>query len=220
MRSGSTLLQHILNQHSKLQSFSDLSSLPVLFAMRFGFRFHNRVVKPLDLFFLGKKIRLLRRFEKRIWLTRDPRDAYVSSLESGYAYWFWPKGRVKGGVDLSLLRRWKRIQSHYLKNKEDWYLVRYEDLVTRPEETVRGMLEYLELPYEKLFPFKGFTPISGGDMKLAGQSNVHSTSVSRFRRKMSEEQIAVFDEMLSEELEAFAYEPGLNPEMEKKAAAN
>ncbi len=86
-RSGSTLLQHMLNEHSGIRSFSDFSSLFLLPAIVAGYQPKQSIcVKPLDTFFLTKGEVLYRSFNKFIWLARDPRDSYLSALEIGDSF--------------------------------------------------------------------------------------------------------------------------------------
>jgi hypothetical protein len=109
MRSGSTLLQHILDQHSAVRSYSDISSSPALASAWLGLRLKgHHLIKPLDLLYLMPKTRLFDHFDRYVWLVRDPRDSYLSAVESGYAYLFWPRGKKEMGIDVGLLKRWKK----------------------------------------------------------------------------------------------------------------
>jgi hypothetical protein len=54
------------------------------------------------------KTRLFDHFDRYVWLVRDPRDSYLSAVESGYAYLFWPRGKKEMGIDVGLLKRWKK----------------------------------------------------------------------------------------------------------------
>src|SRR5210317_1202170 len=119
-RSGSTLLQHILNGHSKIRSYSDANSFLVLPALLSGYTPEENVcIKPMDNFFLWRPRLLYRRFDKFIWLARDPRDSYLSSLEAGFAYGssLWLPGKKLHGVDVGLLHRWKRVYRQFFRNR-------------------------------------------------------------------------------------------------------
>lgn len=206
MRSGSTLLQHILNQHSEVQSHSDLSSYTALLRVLLNARFSkNLCVKPMDLLFLGNKIPFLSRFDKRIWIARDPRDSYLSSLESGYAYLFWPQGKKLHDIDIGLLHRWRRVHRHFFDNEEQWHLVRYEDLVDDPESTLEDLFNYLELEYEELLPFDKFKFVNGGDWKILDTNTVEKKSLKRYERELSPRQQKVIQSFLSKEMRALGY---------------
>ena len=206
MRSGSTLLQHILGQHSAVRSYSDLNSLPALASAWLGLRPGGyRLIKPLDLFYLLPGSRLLTSFDRHVWLVRDPRDSYLSAVESGYAYLFWPPGKKEEGIDTGLLKRWKKIAARYLHNAHKWHLIRYEDLVTDPDRTLKALLDYIQLPREQLLPFSRFNLLKGGDYKLRKTNTVTTKSLHRFTRQLTPGQLDVFDCYLGSELKAFGY---------------
>ena len=205
MRSGSTLLQHLLNQHSQVHSYSDVSSLPVLAALKLRLPLNNICVKPLDLFYLRPRIGLLKHFDKFVWLTRDPRDSYLSSIRSGYAYLFWRRGRRIEEIDVGLLERWQRIHRHYFNDRGRWHLVRYEDLTQTTGQTTAALLTYLGLPTESLRPFDKFVPVTGGDMQLTGQTDVHANSVARYTSELTPAQLKVFRDVLGDDMTALGY---------------
>ena len=210
MRSGSTLLQHILDGHSAIDAYGDLSSIPAFWRCwvdRVSQR--NVCIKPMDVLYLQQRVNFYAHFDKFIWLSRDPRDSYLSTIESGYAYLMWRKGEQREGIDLGLLRRWQRIYRHYLERPERWHLVRYEDLVSDPVPTVKGILDHLELSYEKLFPFPRFKRRHGGDYKITEHKNVTAKSKARYLREMSPAQLDVFDAMLGTEMAALGYDSGV-----------
>lgn len=206
MRSGSTLLQHILNQHSRICSFSDLSACLAFAKILAGMRFNYHVcVKPMDVIFLGRKRSYLRYFDKFLWLARDPRDSYLSSLESGYAYLFWQRGRQEHGIDVGLLKRWRRVYRHYFGNEHVWHLVKYEDLVADPDRTLASLLTYLNVPVESLLPFDKFKLVNGGDYKLRNTRTVQNSSVGRYLWELDVKQLKVFERYLSPEMEKLGY---------------
>lgn len=208
MRSGSTLLLHIFRQHSQLRAYSDGSSLPVLGRMMSPLPAPGNIcIKPLDVFFnyAGVFRQLQSRFDKFIWLARDPRDSYLSSVETWIAYTFWRRGRLEHGIDTALIRRWKRIYARYFEDQDRWQLVRYEDLAANPEAEIERLLDYLELPQEQLFPFPQASLLHGGDFKVCRTNSVHNKSVGRFRRQMTTEQMQVFEAMIGHEMAALGY---------------
>ena len=117
-RSGSTLLQHLLNQHSQIKSYSDASSFIILPRVLSGARLqHDICVKPMDIFYLYSSRKFFTKFNKFIWLARDPRDSYLSALEIKFAYNFWLPGRREHGIDIGLLKRWRRIYKNYSSHR-------------------------------------------------------------------------------------------------------
>lgn len=207
MRSGSTLLQHILSQHSQLCAYSDLSSFAVLAGLRMGLLNSpgHLCIKPMDIIYLRQQEKMYRYFNKYLWVARDLRDSYLSCLESGYAYLFWPKGPQKEGIDVGLLERWKRVYRNFFDAPERWHLLHYEGLVLRPDKTLTDLLDYLELPYERLLPFNKFKMRNGGDYKIRKTSTVKVSSASRYLRQFSNRQIEVFESYLGREMSWLGY---------------
>lgn len=206
-RSGSTLLQHILNEHSQINSYSDVNSLFVLPAILSGYHPETNVcVKPSDNYFLLlKDERFYQNFDKFIWIARDPRDSYLSAFEIKFAYFFWLPGRKLRGIDVGILKRWKMIYQQFFRHRKRWHLIRYEDLVTKPEKVLRKLFKYLELPYEPVYPFQQFNLLAGGDPKLPHTSTIHNKSVARFRKQMPKYQQWVFKRLLSREMKELGY---------------
>lgn len=201
------MLQHILHQHPTIKSYSDLNSLLVLPPLICGFPIDNICVKPMDLFFLGRNIFFRNRFDRFVWITRDPRDSYVSSMEYKWASALCPKGKKVEGIATGMLKRWKRVYQHYFNEPERWHLVRYEDLATHPEETTAKLLNYLGLPQANVLEFDQFKGLGGGDMKLRKENTVHRKSVNRFRKTLSIAQQQVFADMIAPEMVKLGYDP-------------
>ncbi len=205
-RSGSTLLQHMLNEHSQIRSFSDHTSLYLLPAILFGYQpKQSMCVKPLDVFFFLNSEILYRHFDKFIWLARDPRDTYLSAFEIKFAYNFWFPGRKMHGIDVGLLQRWKLVYRQYFRAPERWHLLRYEDLVINPQETLSQLFEYLEVPFENVDQFKRFNLLAGGDPKMRNTNRVHNKSVQRYRFQMPRKQQRVIGWFLRREMQHLGY---------------
>jgi hypothetical protein len=205
-RSGSTLLQHILNEHSQIRSYSDVNSLLLLPALLTGHKPNGIIcVKPLDVFFMIESDKFYGVFDKFVWLARDPRDSYLSAFEVKFAYNFWIPGRKLRGIDIGLLKRWRIIYKQYFNNYPRWHLVRYEDLVTKPRQVLQQLYDYLDVPYEDVYPFKKHNLLSGGDPKLRKTKNIHSSSVSRYKNQMDQQQQLVFLWLLRKEMSVLGY---------------
>ncbi len=206
MRSGSTLLQHLLGGHSMLQSVGDITSFVPLIRILVGLKpNYNICIKPMDLLYLQNKVNFYKCFDKFLWIARDPRDSYLSAIESGYAYLFWPRGKLISGIDIGLLKRWRLIYQHYFEHAEIWHLIRYEDLVGDPPLTLKRILNHLELPCESLLPFKQPHMIHGGDYKIRTSSTISIHSLYRHQREMTRGQIEVFNNYLSNEMKILRY---------------
>lgn len=205
-RSGSTLLQHILNEHSQIRSYSDVNSLLMLPLFLTGHKPNvNVCVKPLDIFFMIDNDKFYGVFDRFVWLARDPRDSYLSAFEVKFAYNFWLPGKKLRGIDIGLLKRWRLIYKQYFNNSHRWHLVRYEDLVTKPHQVLQRLFRYLEVPYENVYPFKKHNLLSGGDPKLRKTKNIHTSSVTRYKNEMALGQQMVFRWLLRREMLVLGY---------------
>lgn len=213
-RSGSTLLQHLLNEHDKIRSYSDLSSLVMLPALLLGYEPKQHVcIKPLDIVYTISFPSLYNHFDKFIWLARDPRDSYLSALEVNYAYNFWFPGRKIRGIDVGLLQRWKLIYQQYFRHPKRWHLIRYEDLVEKPQQTLEALYQYLEVPPLPIREFSQFQWLSqGGDPKLRKTSRIHQKSKHRYEEEMSFRAQKVFLWFLRKEMRQLGYDVCSKPE--------
>jgi hypothetical protein len=165
----------------------------------------NICIKPLDIFFMIENNKFYDKFDKFIWLARDPRDSYLSAFEVKFAYNFWLPGKRLRGIDIGLLRRWRLIYQQYFRNPSRWHLVRYEDLVSNPTQVVRNIFRYLGVPYQEVFSFRKHNLLSGGDPKLRKTKKIHRKSVSRYREQMSLNQQRVFQWFLKPEMLKLGY---------------
>jgi hypothetical protein len=89
--------------------------------------------------------RLLRIFPqaKFIYLLRDPRDVARSNIGMGWA------GNVWYGVDrwIKAEELWRKIKSHLANNH--YFEVRYEELITYPEDTLEVICQFLNIQYDR-----------------------------------------------------------------------
>jgi hypothetical protein len=205
-RSGSTLLQHILNEPSQIRSYSDANSLLVLPRILSGYKpVGNVCIKPLDVFFMIEGDTFYEKFDKYIWLARDPRDSYISAIEVRFANNFWLPGKKGRGIDVGLLRRWRLIYRQYFRNSRQWHLVRYEDLVTKPKWVLQKLSLFLGVPYEDVYPFKKHRLLSGGDPKLRKTGTIHKRSLTRYKNQIPQRQQKVFNWYLRREMRKLGY---------------
>ena len=205
-RSGSTLLQHILNEHTLIHSYSDVSSLLAIPLIYAGYNPRDHIcIKPLDLFFMIMREHFFEKFDKFIWLSRDPRDSYLSAFEVKFAYNFWFPGKKLRGIDLGLLKRWRLVYHQYFKNPQRWYLLRYEELVSNPKQVLSGLFRYLQVPYEDVYPFEKHNLLTGGDPKLRRTRTIHKQSIFRYKNQMPRRQQRVFIWFLYNEMRQLGY---------------
>lgn len=76
---------------------------------------------------------------KIVHMVRDPRDRYQASIEK------WPKGKGRAG---GAVARWnyslRLAEGHRSRHPEGYLIVRFEDLIREPEETVRSVCAFLD----------------------------------------------------------------------------
>jgi hypothetical protein len=207
MRSGSTVLAHVLGGHSRVRAYGDLSSVLAMPGLARPSEDRTLIVKPPDLVFLGRRFDPRRFFDRGIWLARDPRDSYLSALDSGYAYLCRRPGPFKQGIDTGFLERWRRVHAHYFECPSRWHLLRYEDLARQPSARLAELQTHLDLPVETLLPFRFRRRdlLNGGDYKVARTRNLRPDGIGRHRRVLTAAQQSVFRHHLGEEMSRLGY---------------
>jgi glycosyltransferase involved in cell wall biosynthesis len=134
---------------------------------------------------------------KKIWLKRDPLDVAASYLNS----WGIGVDVLTGDSALPASFDFTSGLAAYRKYFADTspvkYVVRYEDIVKEPEETVRGICGFLGVPFEEgslrysenssLMASYGGADV--GDRFVLQQSRLHAKSIGRWREAFSKEDL-------------------------------
>jgi hypothetical protein len=166
-----------------------------------------------------------------IHIIRDGRDVAVSQNE-----------RALAGGNLSMAEsaaRWRRRINTARVHAADlpaYKEVRYEDLVTDPETTLRGICEYIDLPFdERMLHYSEHAeerlteidrdlgdgderPVRAGSERLEGHSMTlqppSTERCGRWRDEMSAADAAAFEQVAGDLLEELGYETstGAGPE--------
>jgi hypothetical protein len=89
------------------------------------------------------------------------------------------------------------------------YLLRYEDLVQRPEETLHSLLTHLGLDAGERTVAPMVASLMGRDSRSEGHRTISDPedSIGRWREDLSEEVAVACAEALGPSLETFGYEP-------------
>ncbi|HEX5992698.1 MAG TPA: sulfotransferase [Thermomicrobiales bacterium] len=150
---------------------------------------------------------------KEIFLVRDFRDVFSSMLAYNEKFGrraFGP-AHIESDADFARFLRNSTIRNlsrSWPKRMDRAYLIRYEDLITRPAEILEGVLTYLELDASE-------TTIDGmidrasaenPEMKRHLTSSEVSTSLGRWKSSLSPELQAVATSAFSDVLEQFGYQ--------------
>ena len=133
---------------------------------------------------------------QEILLVRDPRDIHCSRR----AFW--------SDTAESSLQNLRTVQAAVLpilqQDRNDLLVVRYEDLVQQPQDTLSQIAAYLGLDHGI-----ELNPESEGEIFAAhGTSKDPASSIGRWRDELDAVELATLDHSLNPFLTAFGYETG------------
>jgi hypothetical protein len=144
---------------------------------------------------------------KVIHMVRDPRDRYEASLA------MWPDGRGRAGAAAARWRYSTRLaEQNRIRHPQDYLVVRFEDLVLRPEATLRSvcgflgevfvaeMLEMNDVP-ERRERLKARAADEGQDGLLS------DAFVGRFRGRVDPDELAFLQVQLGRRMRRYGYTP-------------
>ncbi len=143
---------------------------------------------------------------KILHMIRDPRDRYASSKTR----WGIRRGGVGAGT-----AEWLASAQLALENQRrypDRYLtVRYETLVTAPEDTVRALCGFIDEPFvPEMLAMEGAPRLlekgSNSSYGARPPGVISSDSIGRFREVLSPRQAAFIERKASQEMAAFGYD--------------
>lgn len=140
---------------------------------------------------------------KIIHLLRDPRDRYKDTSAR------WKRGKGKAGVSIA---KWLYSASLAARNQQrypdQYIIVRYETMVSRPEETIRGICEFIDENYflsmltmENVARFrKGATAST-----QAGQSPLTTKFIGHYRGMIAQQDVAFIQKYAGRKMEKLGY---------------
>ena len=145
---------------------------------------------------------------REVVLVRDPRDVLISVLASRHKRGVRPApadptrwvGEEFTGRIMSVLESWRRRQDRT-------HLVRYEDLMLRPQETLADVVRYVGLEGDG----DAVTPmIESAGRRLPGMEQHRTTadaksSIGRWRRDLSAELVEACEQAVGPAMEAWGY---------------
>jgi sulfotransferase family protein len=166
---------------------------------------------------------------KEVILVRDFRDVACSILaidaRRGEAEFGRREGKSEEDYIRDDVRRMADAMRKSWRTRSDRaHLVRYEDLVLRPGETITGLLDYLELDHSPQLVEQMLRLASEDVPQLPGTSadprvvELHRTNsdpkdtIGRWRRESGDSRDALYWEAFGEELEEFGYSRSGLPE--------
>lgn len=142
-----------------------------------------------------------------IQMVRDPRDRYEASLA------LWPQGKLRAG---GAVARW-RYSVRLAERNVDRYpgralIVRYETMVSRPEETLHQVCDFLGEAYDPAMLTMDGAPkfrrkISGDRDLQPDQTPVTAEYIGRYRGRVPQAEIAFIQSHAAREMAAYQYAP-------------
>ena len=158
---------------------------------------------------------------KYIFLYRDGRDVALS----------FKKAIVGDKHIYHLAKQWKEEQDicldlYHSYGKERVYLLNYEALVSKPEESIRSLCSFLDIPFhEKMLKFyesdTSKRAAASGDMWKNLQKPIMKNNTQKFLKELTAEEIELFEWIARDTLTELGYplySPVSNKSLVSKAA--
>jgi hypothetical protein len=136
---------------------------------------------------------------REILLVRDPRDLLCSIK----AFW---KASIEDALNL-VADSSLRSEEIGRQKRSDLILVKYEDLVSRPEETLNRISDFIGLGRMKAFNSNSESDLFG----VHGTSASPASSIGRWRNDLSAQEIEFCEQRLGSFMELFGYATGVLP---------
>lgn len=132
-----------------------------------------------------------------VYIVRDPRDNYVS----------YKKKKPKLSLE-KFVYSWQRSIRIALK-KEGWLLIKYEDLISEPETTVRTLCNFLSIEFDEILlsPTKNGQIWKGNSMFGDNHVKIHQYSYKRYLKHLTKDEIQTIEGYLYNEMKCVGYKP-------------
>ncbi|MCK9431368.1 MAG: sulfotransferase [Candidatus Omnitrophica bacterium] len=142
---------------------------------------------------------------KFLYMVRDGRDVALSAKNSIFNHYcvYYTAG---------LWKKEQRIGISWLKNltSSDIMVVKYEDLLGDPENSLKSICGFLEEPFEnRMLDFSGEQEAKkSGSISISWKNTARpiiSDNAGKFRKGLNTREIMVFEAIAKEEMEYFSY---------------
>jgi hypothetical protein len=148
-----------------------------------------------------------------IHLIRDPRSVVASNFASGSTYPL-----------LFLVRQWRKIATlawNYAQGSSDVKLIRFEDLLSKPEAVARELCEFLSVDFHKNMTEPSSYIDGAGkswrqntsfrmNSERDGERAFNCTALDKWKQVLKDEVLALIDLFCSKEMALLGYEPVSN----------
>jgi hypothetical protein len=146
---------------------------------------------------------------KAIYIVRDPRDIYGS----------WARRmQASGKLDAldRFITRWGLSVWHWQQfaaQNPNSLLVRYEDLLRYPQETLRLICAFLEIPYDSVLetPTKNGNLWEGNSMHADRFQGISTKPIGRWRESLDAAQVGSIEGFLGKAMQTLGYQTSLPP---------
>lgn len=149
---------------------------------------------------------------REIFLIRDLRDMLASILAFNQKRGFESFGRESVGSDEEYVARLGRdafgMEESWKARRSQSYLVRYEDLILSPRDTLRAIFDYLNVDNATETIERVIERASVDDPQMRQHQTAQDavSSIGRWQRDLSPEVRELCDEVFGQVLEEFGYE--------------
>ncbi|UCG25569.1 MAG: sulfotransferase [Chloroflexota bacterium] len=139
---------------------------------------------------------------RMVHIIRDPRDRYVSQATHRGA----KKGKIGGGASLWL---WSaRLAERNQRQHPDRYkVVRYEDLVSAPEDFLQELCIFVDEPYSPEMLRVDQETNSPDEPAARAPREIWTTSVGRYRGALSDREVAFMQMVAGQLMAHYGYQP-------------
>jgi len=148
---------------------------------------------------------------KFIHILRDPRDnfgAIKAGWEKRYQYQFDSKERLlQSVIDRSRLGMEMAGINQSRFGADRYQIIRYEDFVTRPEETLRTVCDFLGIRFQPVLLTPTFCgePWGGNNHELKKFTAISSDHVDRWRERITEHEAKVLEYYFGDLMPKYQY---------------
>lgn len=156
---------------------------------------------------------------KVLHVMRDPRGIAASRNYGKYAE------AAGGRYPLAfIINSWKRSFDNYNlnKNKKNYRLVKYEDLVKSPVKTLKEICEFLEVRYSgSMKDFSCFQDAEGNpwqsNSSFGDDTSIYTSSIDKWHEILNPDEIRFIEYHCGKEMAHLEY-PVINPQIDANAA--
>jgi hypothetical protein len=148
---------------------------------------------------------------RELFLIRDPRDIVSSILAWGKKRGQPSFGRERSLSDEEFIRAFRlpleRFAQSWRRRRDVAHLVRYEDLIRRPFETMKEILDYLQLDSSTVRGIISRGVEEGATFELHRTSSDSTSSVGRWRDDLEPSLREACEQSFGDVLTQLGYEP-------------